>query len=214
MDNPFNLLVPRDDELMINESFLKELSAKIKERVKNRRFVVLEGDYGSGKSLYLKRLYKRLKTKKQMLDFTEVIITVLEGKVPEKNKSLFILNFDLMNGFNDDQVYRLSEALLKLTSEGMILLVGCRRETLKRLYEVNPLIRSKTNRLRVPSLSFDEVKELVLNRLNEVRPKSKDSLEPFSVKELKTVWRKANGNPRLIMLLLAPLYEQRMLLKE
>jgi len=213
MDNPFNLVVPRDEEELINEDFLKKLSADIKKRVSDRRFIVLEGYYGTGKSLYLKRLYKRLKTKKQELDFTEVIVTVLEGKVPVKNKSLFIKNFDLMQGLNDDQVFRLAQAILKLTKEGMIILAACRKETLKKLYEANPLIRSKTNRIALPSLSFEQVRDLIIKRLNEFRPKPNESLEPFTISELRVIWRKAKGNPRLIMLLLAPLFEQRMMLK-
>jgi len=214
MDNPFNLIVPRDDELMINEKSLKAISDKIKDRITSRKLVILEGDYGSGKSLYLKRLHGRLKTKKETINFTDVIITVLEGKVPVKNKSVFIENLDLLHGFKKDQVYRFSKALIKLLDKGMIVLAACRKDTLSMLYEANPLIRSKTNRIKIPHLSFDQAKKLVVNRLNESRSNYEDDIEPFSNHELRTIWHKTNGNPRLLLLLLGPLYDQRMMMSE
>ena len=213
MINPFNLIVPREDELMINESSIKELSDKIKERIKDRRLIVLEGDYGTGKSLYFKRLYQRLKTRKELINFTDVIISVLESKVPVKNKTIFIDNFDLVHGFNDEQINRLIKAMNQLINEGVIILIACRKDTLKKLYSINPLIRSRVNRVKIPKLTFDEAKELVIARLNESRKIKSDSLEPFTIKELRSIWRTSDNNPRMLLLLLAPLYEQRMMLK-
>ncbi len=214
MDNPFSIIVPRENELMINESFLKELSNKIKENIKQKKLIILEGDYGSGKSLYLKRLYARLKTKKEKIHFTDAINNILKNKVAVKNKSLFIRNFDLIQGLNEEQLFDLTESIMRLIKEGMIILTACRKDTLKKIYEVNPLLRSKTLKIKIPKLNFEEIKELIINRLNENRKEKNDSLEPFTETELRKIHSKAKGNPRLILLLLKPLYEQRMMLKE
>jgi type II secretory pathway predicted ATPase ExeA len=214
MDNPFNVVVPRKGELMINEEFLKQVSSKIKERIAARKFIVLEGDYGAGKSLYLKRLYDRLKTRKELIEFTDVIINVLEGKVPVKNKTLFIKNFDLLLGLNKEQIFRLTNAIIHLLGKGVIILIACRKDTLKKLYDVNALMRSKTQKIRIPQLSYDESRELVTNRLNEARKEKNKEISPFKDKELRRIWRKSRGNPRLLLLLLKPLYERRMIISE
>lgn len=214
MNNPFNLIVPRGDEVMVNEESVKEISAKIKKRIKNRRLIILVGEYGSGKTLYLKRLFERLKTKKQLISFNDAIINVLESKVVVKNKTLFIEHFDLLNGLDKDQIYRLTKAMARLVDEGMILVIACRKDTFKKLLNINPLLRSDTNQIKIPKLTFKDAKHLVIKRLNEAREEKRDDLSPFSESELKTIWRRADKNPRLLLLLLRPLYEQRMMLKE
>jgi hypothetical protein len=214
MKNPFELVVPRTDELMVDEKELKEASEKIKEKIDNKKLIVIEGDYGSGKSLYLKRLYERLKTKKQLFSFNEAIVVALETKVPVKKKTLFIKSFDLMQGLSDDRLFRLTNAMLELLKKDMMILITCRSDTLKKLYKINPLLRSRTNRIRIPKMTYEDARKLVINRLNEARKEKQDSLSPFSDKELKKVWRKSKGNPRLLLLLLRPLYEQRMMIRE
>jgi len=205
--------VPRDDEIMVNEGFLTEVAERIKSRVKNNRLIILEGDYGSGKSLYFNRLYKRLKTKKDLIEFSDGIITVLESKVPVKNKTLFINNFDLLHGLTEPQVIKLSALIVKLLDEEMIILIACRKDTVNLLLKANPLLHSKVNRVKLPGLSFDEARELVINRLNESRKKKSNDLTPFNKNELELFWHKSNGNPRMLLMLLSPLYEQRMMIR-
>ncbi|MBD3312470.1 hypothetical protein GF352_03400 [archaeon] len=214
MDNPFNLVVPQEDEVMVNEKSVKEISDKIKDRIKNRRLIVLVGDYGSGKTLYLNRLLGRLKTKKQLISFNDAIINMLEGKVPVKNKTVFIEHFDLMHGLDKKQIYRLTKAMIRLLDEGMIIVITCRKDTLRKLLNTNPLLQSHTNRIKIPKLTFKEAEKLVIKRLNKARDEERDDVSPFSKSELRTVWRKADKNPRLLLLLLRPLYEQRMMIKE
>ncbi len=205
--------MPRDDEIMVNEGFLTEVAERIKSRVKNNRLIILEGDYGSGKSLYFNRLYKRLKTKKDLIEFSDGIITVLESKVPVKNKTLFINNFDLLHGLTEPQVIKLSALIVKLLDEEMIILIACRKDTVNLLLKANPLLHSKVNRVKLPGLSFDEARELVINRLNESRKKKSNDLTPFNKNELELFWHKSNGNPRMLLMLLSPLYEQRMMIR-
>jgi len=205
--------VPRDDEIMVNEGFLTEVAERIKSRVKNNRLIILEGDYGSGKSLYFNRLYKRLKTKKDLIEFSDGIITVLESKVPVKNKTLFINNFDLLHGLTEPQVIKLSALIVKLLDEEMIILIACRKDTVNLLLKANPLLHSKVNRVKLPGLSFDDARELVINRLNESRKKKSNDLTPFNKNELELFWNKSNGNPRMLLMLLSPLYEQRMMIR-
>jgi ABC-type lipoprotein export system ATPase subunit len=198
---------------MVNEGFLTEVAERIKSRVKNNRLIILEGDYGSGKSLYFNRLYKRLKTKKDLIEFSDGIITVLESKVPVKNKTLFINNFDLLHGLTEPQVIKLSALIVKLLDEEMIILIACRKDTVNLLLKANPLLHSKVNRVKLPGLSFDEARELVINRLNESRKKKSNDLTPFNKNELELFWHKSNGNPRMLLMLLSPLYEQRMMIR-
>lgn len=212
--NPFEQITPRAEELMINEGFLKELSKKIKEQIKNKRIIIIQGDYGTGKSLYLNRLYDRLNTKKDLIPFNEMITNVLVNKVPVKNKSLFIDDFDLIKGLSDDGVFDLAESMINLIKQEMIIVIACRKESIKRLFYINPLIQSKSQKIRVPRLNYTQATELILKRLNETRRKPTDDLDPFTKQEIKIVLQKADGNPRLLMLLLKPLYEQRMNLKD
>ena len=68
--------------------------------------------------------------------------------------------------------------------------------------------------IKIPKLNFDEIKELIINRLNESREQPRNDLTPFTEDELRKIHMKAKGNPRLTLLLLKPLYEQKMMLKE
>ncbi len=214
MDNPFSVIIPRDNDYLINEDDLKKIYEKIREKIKERKLIILVGDYGSGKSIYLKRLFKRLKTKKEILYFTDAIVPILENKVPVKNKTIFIDDFDLMQGLGEKQRERLTEAMLKLISSGMIIIIACRKDTLKALFETNPLLRSKSQHYKIPKLTFDEVKKLVIHRLNMARSTETSSIEPFTEKELRMIYHKSGGNPRLVLMLLSPLYEQRMMMRE
>jgi len=212
--NPFNNIVPQADELLVNEDLIKEMSERIREHIALKRLIVVEGEYGSGKTHFLTRLYSRLKTKKELLDFTDVITKVLEAKVPVKNKSIFIKNFDLSVGLNDEQLTALGDVLLKSINAGVIIVISARKATVRRLFKINPLLMSKHQRIKVQPLPFDDAKKLVLMRLNSVRKEPISDLSPFTEKELRMIWKKSSGNPRLLLLLLMPLYDQRMMLSD
>ncbi|HLE06801.1 MAG TPA: hypothetical protein VI790_05575, partial [Candidatus Nanoarchaeia archaeon] len=68
--------------------------------------------------------------------------------------------------------------------------------------------------IKIPLLPFDDAKKLVLMRLNSVRKEPISDLSPFTEKELRMIWKKSSGNPRLLLLLLMPLYDQRMMLSD
>jgi archaellum biogenesis ATPase FlaH len=59
----------------------------------------------------------------------------------------------------------------------------------------------------IPPLSFEDTQKMVALRLNEIRKKKSDSITPFTENEILQVWRTANGNPKMILLLCASLYE-------
>ena len=85
MDNPFNNIIPRENDRLVNEEKLIEISRKIKDKIKERRLILLIGDYGAGKSLYIQRMHELLRTKKELIEFNDSTITILEKKLPLKN---------------------------------------------------------------------------------------------------------------------------------
>ncbi len=205
--NPFDIIEPLEDEL-VNEDFITESVKKIKSKLDKKRFIIFEGDYGSGKSHILKRIYKRLRTKKEFLYFTDAIVNILKNKVPVKNKTIIIDNFDFVEGFDENKILELTNAIINLVNAQMIIITALRKENIKRLFDVNPLIRSKAQKIKIPPLTLEETKEFVLRRLNR-----KDFF-PFTEFEIKQIWSAAKGNPRLILLLLKHLYDERMFLRD
>lgn len=61
----------------------------------------------------------------------------------------------------------------------------------------------------IPPMSFEEAKEMIIQRLNLTREKPSRSLKPFTEKELKHIWKKANGNPRIILMICSIIYNER-----
>ncbi len=209
--NPFVHIVPREDEDLVNESFIKEVAESIKRTIKDKRLIILVGEPGLGKSHYLKRIYDRLRTKKDFLFFNETLAKKLQNYVKVKNKSIFIDNLDLSKGLNDERFFELTEEFKNILDAGMIIITAATKETVKRLLKINPLLRPKTKRIKIPRLTYEEAMDLIIKRLNEARKTKSDDVSPFTKKELKKIISKCNGNPRMILMLLGPLYEMRML---
>lgn len=213
MNNPFSNIVPRKNEEVINTDFIKAAADKIKAHFKDKKLVVFEGDYGMGKTLYLWSIYKRLKTGKEFIRLSDNLVNILRLKTPVRNRTMIIDNFDLTEGLGDKQVYDLSEELLKLINGGTVVIIAARRDIIRRIMQANPLLRPLVNKIKIPGLTFEEAKSLVIRRLNEERSAPSKSIKPFTENELEEIWRKSHGNPRTILMLCKYLYDQRMLLE-
>ncbi len=209
--NPFNNVEPTSTDEIVNKEEIKNISNKIKENINKKRLIIIEGDYGSGKSLYLKTIHDKLKSKnKSWNEFNKELPNKLKSLIITKNHALFIDNFDLISGLTNDELFNLTNTIMSLL-EKAIIIISSRPENTKRLLRINPLLQSRTLRIKIKPLTLKETIKLVINRLNKDRKTRTNSLEPFTREEITSIWRKANGNPRLILLILKELYDKRLM---
>lgn len=203
--------MPRDEEELVNEKFIKDVAERIKKSIKDKRLVILTGEPGIGKSHYLKRICKRLKSKKDLIVFDEMLAKRLNNYVKTRNKALFIDNLDLSEGLDDERFFELTNEINNSIIQGMIIVTAVTKKNAKRMLRIHPLLRSKVNKIKLPRLTNIEAMKLIIKRLNEARKKKNNSVSPFTKKELDKIISKCNGNPRMLLLLLGPIYEMRML---
>ncbi len=209
--NPFNSVEPTSSDEIINKEEIKSISNKIKENINKKRLIIIEGDYGSGKSLYLKTIHDKLKSKnKSWNEFNKELPNKLKSLIITKNHALFIDNFDLISGLTNEELFNLTNTIMNLL-EKAIIIISSRPENTKRLLRINPLLQSRTLRIKIKPLTLKETIKLVINRLNTDRKIKSNNLEPFTKEEITSIWRKANGNPRLILLILKELYDKRLM---
>ncbi len=209
--NPFIQIVPREEEDLINEEFVKRAAKEIKETIKSKRLIIFTGEPGLGKTHYLKRVHKRLKSKKDFLLFDEMLAKRLNNYVRVGNKTLFIDNLDLSEGLNDEYLFKLLDEMSELLEGKVIMVTALTERNYKRFLRINPLLRVKTKRIKLPRLTHDEAVKLIIKRLNEARMNKSDDVSPFTKQELREIISKCNGNPRMILMLLGRIYELRVL---
>lgn len=217
--NPFLRIVPTENEKFYGERerLFVEIVDGIKKSFDGKEVVLLNGEYGLGKSFFIKKLEEKLSKKGeftiQSLDFTANLMSDLNSIEEQKKKrNLFIIidKFDLFTFIKDELAERIINKILKLAKDGILFMLACTPSSLKRLYKNYPELKKRAQVFEVPRLNYNETKELILSRLNSIRKVMSDSLNPFTDSEVKKIWKEAEGNPKLILMLCSNIYEQKM----
>lgn len=216
--NPFMSIVPRKTEQMIGVSERKivELTENV---AKGKSILIISGGYGSGKSLVEEKIEKTLpgnvKIEKWMFTYDLInqirslpIEESIAAEKPEKKKfAVFIDRFELSDVVSDKDISKILQLIVEITKSGASFVISMTPKTVVRLFGTSNEFKNLSTVYRINSLTYPETKELVLSRLNEIRIKRSNSLEPFEEHELRDVWKKSSGNPRMVLLILANLYD-------
>ncbi len=218
MENPFLYIVPREDEKIVNmQETLESLRKSINLVLKQGMIVALIGDYGSGKTLLIKELKKHLTSKKIELIEVKIgqdIINIVYS-LKEKRKEIIAIidQVDLLAGMDKEYLKNFLNTVRAKSMEGITFVFTMNKHTLKDLSELDKLFGNMVRKIEIPSISYKDAKKLITSRLNEVRTTKIDSLEPFDEEEIKSIWEKSHGNPRLILLLCSSMYDKKMKFK-
>lgn len=213
MDNPFiesgfgGVIVGPQKKVL--EDFTRNLTTLLKGKI----VVAIVGSHGSGRTHFLKGISAILEKKKSKIkpiyhSFTPDLLKKLASMPAEKSfkKEVVLLldNLDFITELHPDLILKTSQILLNLSRNGFTIVAAMTKETLLRIEQVDRDFKNSVDVLEIPSLTFSEAKQIVLERL-----KSK-SLSPFTESEIKDIWKKSNGNPKMILLFCSYMYKERM----
>jgi len=211
IQNPFLYITPRAEEDIVNmKELMNNLDGYIK-NLKNGGIIILSGTYGSGKTLILNHLKRKLSKRKvsiESIDFnlnTKDKIRSIKGK-----KILMIDRFDLADTLKNDELNELLTSINEISERSVIFIISIIPELITRIFSLNEKFKDKAKIFEVSALGLNETRELIVSRLNEVRKEKSNSTEPFTEDEVKKIWEKAKGNPRMILLLCSTLYDLKM----
>jgi len=158
-------------------------------------------------------LNKRRNIKIFKFDFNMNTLNDLRNLPTEKElgKEIVVIidRFELMLELSGELQEKILEIMTDLCKAEITIIVTSSNSLLKTVNKLRPELKNYFKVLDVPAMNFEETKKLVISRLNEVRAKKSDSLEPFTLDEVKKIHDNAKGNPRMVLLLLAGLFEQK-----
>jgi replication-associated recombination protein RarA len=210
--NPFLSIVPRKGEEMIgfNKSKIDEFVTSI---LRGRKLLLVGGEHGSGKSMitdYIKnKLPSNIRVHKLMfmVDLVNELRNIPFHGTPAEKTVVFIDKFELCDVIDDKKLEKILELIVERSESGVSFVISLTPKTTYRLFSLSEKFKNMASIYTLPPLLYPQVVQLVISRLNEVRTKPVDSIKPFTDAELKNVYDKSRGNPRMILLILASLYD-------
>ena len=133
----------------------------------------------------------------------------------EKNKDIvvFIDQADLFIGMEKEYLKNFIETIKTKSIEGITFVMTMTEKTFNTFSKIDNQFENISRKMELPPLSYQHALDLIMSRLDEVRKNKKQSLEPFTEEEIKSIYNKSNGNPRLILLLCSTLYDKKMKFK-
>ena len=212
-NNPFISITYSDNDTIVdrvNERI--ELLILINEAMDHGGIIVLQGAPGIGKSTLISAIEKELNKSKDI----EVIKEEFTPSVYNNIRNLNITNTKKivieLDDFNNIEMLdkmsqqRVIDLLYNLSQKIAILIVENREEGIEKELKSQS---KQFKKYQLEGLSKEDLKQIIINRLNSVRPTKSDSLEPFTEVEYEKIYKKARGNPRIALLICSALYDQK-----
>lgn len=215
--NPFLFITPRDksDELVGRFDFFEKIKKTVLESLDESAIVTIKGDFGIGKSLFVKKAMEDLSAKKNLkifyLDFNLNTLNDLRNMPSEKEigKQIIVIidRFELMLSLSNILQEKIVKLMADLCKAKITLIITASDDLMEKMAKMDAKLKNYFKVLNVPPISLAEAKKLVISRLDEVRKNNRGTIKPFSENEIEKIHRNAKGNPRIILMLLASLYE-------
>jgi len=204
--NPFLSIIPEKQEPLfgIDNPKIKDYAKKLSE---GNSIVIISGEAGSGKSALVFKLEKQLPKKiKKIKTICSPRLSKELKEIKTKGKTvIFIEKLHVCMSLNEAELKNTIDTIGNMLSKNMSFVLTATPT----LAATIPYLSNKLKNILVfdiPPLSLGDAKKLVVSRLNKIRKKRSDSISPFTENEIMQVWRKSNGNPKMVLLLCASLY--------
>ena len=211
--NPFSSISPRKEETLlgIDESKLKDLAKQLTE---GNIILIISGGSGSGKSLVEMKIEDEIPKK------IKTIKLVCTPKLPEelnalklKDKTVVVIEkFHMVLALGEQTIRHILDTIGEMLNLKTSFLITATPELAAAMPHISNKIRN-VRMFEIPPLSFEDANKLVASRLNKIRAKPSHDITPFTEHELMHIWKTSRGNPKLILLLCASLYETKGQLK-
>ncbi|MDD4353136.1 MAG: hypothetical protein PHN56_01625, partial [Candidatus Nanoarchaeia archaeon] len=158
---------------------------------------------------------KDLSTKKILkifyLDFNLNTLNDLRTIPSEKElgKQIIVIidRFELILSLSNSLQEKIVKLMADLCESKITLILTTSDDLLKKMTKMDEKLKKYFKVLNVPPISLVEAKKLVISRLDEVKKADKGTIRPFTENEIEKIHKNAKGNPRIILMLLASLYE-------
>jgi len=218
VNNPFFSVTPLKKDMIVGrKEFLKNINKEVMSSLIDNKIIIIKGDSGMGKSFFVRSAVDELKTKKSIklfnYDFSLDLINKLR-KLPDESKIkkqivVVIDRFELMLMLSEQLQTKIFELMTELCKTGITFLITSSDDLIEKTRILNLELKKYFKTFNVPGLTYEEAEDLVINRLNMERKKDLKSIEPFTVKELKEVYKNSKGNPRIILMLCGVLFDNK-----
>lgn len=214
-DNPFLIIVPDEyGKLIDREEVIIDLEKKTMNALDGGTLILFSAGYGMGKSIIKEKLKKKLKRKVKVIEFnfTNFIADDIRNLPFEKKKDILVIieRFDLIEGMSKNNKNKILNLIIERNNKGLTFLLLCTPDVVKKLFDLNDNFEKRSEIVTVSEMTFEEARQMVVSRLNTMRKAKSGSIEPFTEFEMTEIWKKSKGNPRMILLLCASLYDRKM----
>jgi predicted ATPase len=211
MQNPFLYIVPSENEQIVNrERETAELHLAINKFLKlGGGVIVVKGAPGMGKTSLVKFVLNSLKNEPGIKTAYFELDTLSLERLNELNidpKYKYVIAIDDINneeGFTPMQKARLRDLILKLASKVCLIVIENREKGIDK-----DLPQDRKEIVEIGGMPLQDIKQIIINRLNKIRNQPSNSIEPFKEKDIESAYRKSSGNIRMILLILAALFDR------
>jgi hypothetical protein len=197
--NPFLEIHPKKEEKLfgITPGLIKEY---VKKLTVPGTIVILSGGFGAGKSVVALKIEKELKkiNKVKLICSPDLVQGLMNTK--KKGKTVvFVEKFYLCLALGERSIKRIIDTIGEMAGKGFSFLITATPELAATIPQLSDKLKGVVS-FELPPLSLEDAKRLISARLG-------GKLDPFTEDEVRHVWRTSNGNPKMILLLCASLYD-------
>ncbi len=212
-DNPFISITFNENDIVVDRINEKvDLQMGISRILLSGGVIVLKGKPGVGKStlvgVILKDLKKSSKIEVIREDFTPAVYNMIRkmNLRGQKKKLMILDDFNNLELVDKGSQEKMTDLIYSISSELSIVLIENRDSGVEKDFK---RLGRRFDEMELGGLSKEDLKRVIINRLNSVRKKRSDSIEPFTEDEYQKIYKKSEGNPRIALLICSAMYDQK-----
>lgn len=212
-NNPFINITSSGNEKVIDRVKERvELQVSVNDALYHGKIIILKGRPGVGKSTLIHSIIKDVGRTNNIdvvkEDFTPSIYNKLRTLTfnPARRSLIVLDDFNNVELLDKNSQIKVLNLMDELAQRMAMLLVENRDEGVEKDFKK---LGKKFEKHEIGGLPRDDLRQVILDRLNMVRPIPRKSLEPFTEEEYNKIFKKSGGNPRIALLICSALYDQK-----